>query len=46
MADQPTSQGAKVVKTNVKMQGQTQSRYGSELGAQAPAANKPVDVKP
>jgi hypothetical protein len=46
MADQPTSQGAKVGKTNVKMQGQTQSRYGSELGAQAPSSNKPTDVRP
>ena len=44
--DQPTSQGTKVGKTNVKMQGQTQSRYGSELSAQAPASNKPTDVKP
>ncbi len=46
MADQPTSQGTKQGKTNVKMQGQTQGRYGSELNAQAPAANKPVDVRP
>lgn len=46
MADQPTSQGAKVGKTNVKMQGQTESRYGSEFDKQAPVANKPVDVRP
>jgi hypothetical protein len=46
MADQPTSQGSKVGRTQVKQQGQTQSRYGSELSAQAPAANKPTDVKP
>jgi hypothetical protein len=46
MADQPTSQGTKTGKTNVKMQGQTESRYGSELGAQAPRSNKPTDVTP
>lgn len=46
MADQPTSQGAKVGKTQVKMQGQTEGRYGSELSAKAPSQNKPVDVRP
>jgi hypothetical protein len=46
MPDQPTSQGTKVGKTNVKMQGQTESRYGSEISAKAPASNKPTDVKP
>lgn len=46
MADQPTSQGAKVGKTNVRMQGQTESRYGSEFSKQAPSSNKPTDVKP
>ena len=46
MADQPTSQGSKVGRTNVKQQGQTQSRYGSEKDAQAPAANKPTDLRP
>jgi hypothetical protein len=46
MADQPTSQGTKVGKTNVKMQGQTEGRYGSEISAKAPSSNKPTDVKP
>jgi hypothetical protein len=47
MADQPTSQGTKVGKTNVKMQGQTAGRHGSEYLAQAPAVDKkPVDVNP
>jgi hypothetical protein len=46
MADQPTSQGTKVGKTNVKQTGQTESRYGSETGAQAPASNKPTDLRP
>jgi hypothetical protein len=47
MADQPTSQGTKVGKTNVKMQGQTKGRHGSEFDAQAPAVDKkPVDVHP
>jgi hypothetical protein len=42
MADQPTSQGTKVGKTNVRMQGQ----YGSEFDAQAPSRNKPSEVRP
>jgi hypothetical protein len=46
MADQPTSQGSKVGRTMVKQQGQTASRYGSELDTKAPANNRPVDVKP
>jgi hypothetical protein len=46
MADQSTSQGTKVGKTNVKMQGQTESRYGSEVSAQAPRNNKPTDLRP
>ena len=46
MADQPTSQGSKVGRTNVKYQGQTKSRYGSELDVQSPSSNKPTDVRP
>jgi hypothetical protein len=46
MADQPTSQGTKVGKTQVKQQGQTASRYGSEFDAKAPASNKPTDLRP
>ena len=46
MADQPTSQGSKVGRTNVKQQGQTASRYGSEYDAKAPAANKPTELRP
>ena len=46
MADQPTSQGTKQGKTNVKQQGQTESRYGSEFTAQAPRSNKPTDIRP
>ena len=46
MADQPTSQGSKVGRTQVKQQGQTEGRHGSELTAKAPAADTPRDVKP
>ena len=46
MADQPTSQGTKSGKTNVKMQGQTESRYGSEYTAQSSKSNKPSDIRP
>jgi hypothetical protein len=46
MADQPTSQGTKVGKTNVRMQGQTKGQYGSEFDAQAPSRNKPSEVRP
>lgn len=44
--DQPTSQGTKTGKTNVKQQGQTTSRYGSEYDAQAPKNNTPTDLRP
>lgn len=46
MADQPTSQGSKVGRTQVKQQGQTASRYGSEYDAKAPASNRPTDLRP
>lgn len=46
MADQPTSQGTKKGTTNVKQQGQTESRYGSETGAMAPRSNTPTDLRP
>lgn len=46
MADQPTSQGTKVGKTNVKQQGQTVGQYGSEYDRKGPSPVRPADVKP
>ena len=46
MADQPTSQGTKVGKTQVKMQGQTEGQYGSEYTRKGPSPIRPMDVKP